>query len=160
MDRMEAFISRLFAAYPPNEDVLAAKTQLTEQLAARLAALEDEGLSPEEAQTRALIEFGAAEGAQAAILQARTRRSYRAFRRRYPWMVKGGILALVAVPPAAALLLRSADQKAEVLAAWTLAVIAGVAFVIAVEYVDYRYQKAQREHRTTLERLVERGDWR
>ena len=147
MDRIEVFISQLFAAYPEHEDVSAARAQITEQFAARLAALAEEGLSPEEAETRALIEFGAAEGARAAILQARTRRAYGAFRRRYPRMVRGGILALVAVPPAAALLFRSADQKAATLAAWTLAVIAGVAFVIAVEYVDYRYQRAQRDTR-------------
>lgn len=159
VDRIDQFTSQLFAPYPPQADVQEAKKQVTAWLRERLNALLAEGVPQTEAEDRVLMEFGAKEGAQAAILQCRTQRSYQAFRRRYPWMVRGGLLALAVLPAAAALLFRDAE-KAGALAAWTLAIIAGVTFVIAVEYIDYRYQRAQQEHRTTLDRLVHRGDLR
>ena len=72
------------------------------------------------------------------------RRAIRArFRRRYPKLVKGGILTLTIGPIAAAILWGDADHMVQTLVWWTICVIAIVTYVIVVEYLDYRYQKEE-----------------
>lgn len=65
------------------------------------------------------------------------------FRRRYPKLVKGGILTLTIGPIAAAILWGDADHMVQTLVWWTICVIAIVTYVIVVEYLDYRYQKEE-----------------
>ena len=72
------------------------------------------------------------------------RRAIRArVRRRYPKLVKGGILTLTIGPIAAAILWGDADHMVQTLVWWTICVIAIVTYVIVVEYLDYRYQKEE-----------------
>ena len=118
-----------------------ARAAAMEKMKASYEAYRAMDMGMEEAELRALVDYGAEEGARLEVLQARIRLSYAKFRRRYPWMIRLGVAGLVVLPPLAALLFRDVNGRAEALAAWTAAVVAMVAYVIAVEYIDYRYQR-------------------
>ncbi|NCB63358.1 MAG: hypothetical protein EOM52_07050 [Clostridia bacterium] len=145
MEQIPAFLTRLFSEYPPEDFVLTARKDAEEALLARCTELEAQGCPHDEAETQAMIEFGARSGARDRVLKGRTMASYVKFRRAYPWMIRGGILGLLILPAASALLFRDVDQKARTLAAWTTAIVLLVGYVIAVEYIDYHYRRTLRQ---------------
>ena len=135
---LEAFIEESFAGLPPSPETEQAKAQVRKQLEANAAVYRAKGMAPWAADQHAMMRFGAVAGARL------RRRAIRArFRRRYPKLVKGGILTLTIGPIAAAILWGDADHMVQTLVWWTICVIAIVTYVIVVEYLDYRYQKEE-----------------
>lgn len=141
MEGITSFVSRLFAGYPPTPEVRAARVEVARQLCAAERAFRAEGLDEEAALCQALIQFGARAGAEEALRRTQFRAARGRFRRRYPWLIRGGLLALVAVPLLTTLIWGDVQHRLRTLALWTACIIAGVAFVIIVEYVDYRYRQ-------------------
>ena len=144
VESIDAFVDRLFADRGDGAEEARAKERVLNRLMADYDARRAEGLGDEEARVCALTSFGAAEAADNAIRLEKRRTAYEKFRRRYPWMVRLGILGILVLPLIAAFLFHDADHKARALAAWTVAIIALVAFVIGVEYADSRYQRQLR----------------
>ena len=141
VERIARFIEEHFRQYGGGEEARMARAAAMEKMKASYEAYRARDMGMEEAELRALVDYGAEEGARLEVLHARIRLSYAKFRRRYPWMIRLGVAGLVVLPPLAARLFRDVNGRAEALAAWTVAVIAMVAYVITVEYIDYRYQK-------------------
>ena len=130
---LEAFIEESFAGLPPSPE--------TEQ--ANAAVYRAKGMAPWAADQHAMMRFGAVAGARESVARLRRRAIRARFRRRYPKLVKGGILTLTIGPIAAAILWGDADHMVQTLVWWTICVIAIVTYVIVVEYLDYRYQKEE-----------------
>ena len=141
MERIARFIEEHFRQYGGGEEARMARAAAMEKMKASYEAYRAQDMGMEEAELRALVDYGAEEGARLEVLHAKIQLSYARFRRRYPWMSRLGVAGLVVLPPAAAFLFQDVDSKARALAAWTLAILLMVGYVIAVEYVDYRYQK-------------------
>ena len=133
---LEAFIEESFAALPPSPETEQAKAQVRKQLEADAAVYRAKGMAPWAADQHAMMRFGAVARLRRRAIRAR-------FRRRYPKLVKGGILTLTIGPIAAAILWGDADHMVQTLVWWTICVIAIVTYVIVVEYLDYRYQKEE-----------------
>ena len=120
-----------------------AKAQVRKQLEADAAVYRAKGMAPWAADQHAMMRFGAVAGARESVARLRRRAIRARFRRRYPKLVKGGILTLTIGPIAAAILWGDADHMVQTLVWWTICVIAIVTYVIVVEYLDYRYQKEE-----------------
>ena len=143
---LEAFIEESFAGLPPSPETEQAKAQVRKQLEADAAVYRAKGMAPWAADQHAMMRFGAVAAlllVQAALALLHRRAIRARFRRRYPKLVKGGILTLTIGPIAAAILWGDADHMVQTLVWWTICVIAIVTYVIVVEYLDYRYQKEE-----------------
>jgi len=138
------FVAELFSGYDSAPEVRQARAAAARQISTSERAFRAAGLDEEEALCQALIQFGARAGAEEAIRRARLSRARARFRRRYPRLVRWGIAALIVVPLLTTVLWGDVEHKLRTLAIWTVCIIAAVAFVIAVEYIDYRYQNAEK----------------
>ncbi|MEE1367974.1 MAG: hypothetical protein U0K16_04825 [Evtepia sp.] len=141
---LEAFIEESFAGLPPSPETEQAKAQVRKQLEADAAVYRAKGMAPWAADQHAMMRFGAVAGARESVARLHRRAIRARFRRRYPKLVKGGILTLTIGPIAAAILWGDADHMVQTLVWWTICVIAIVTYVIVVEYLDYRYQKEEK----------------
>ena len=101
---LEAFIEESFAGLPPSPETEQAKAQVRKQLEADAAVYRAKGMAPWAADQHAMMRFGAVAGARESVARLHRRAIRARFRRRYPKLVKGGILTLTIGPIAAAIL--------------------------------------------------------
>lgn len=104
-------------------------------------AYRKQGVPEEQALVQAKEEYGTQAGIERTLFLLSQRQRYESFRRKYPILVRIGLIGILAVTALALLSAGTTESKLTALTWWIVCIIGLVAFVMIVECVDYQYHK-------------------
>lgn len=122
------------------------KEQMLKELKDSYGAYRKQGVPEEQALVRAKEDYGTQAGIERSLFLLEQKGRYMKFRRKYPILVRTGLVGILAITVLALVFAGTTESKLTALTWWIAGIIALVAFVIIVECVDYHYHK-----------LIERG---
>lgn len=138
---IDIFIDKWLPADENDDVITAVRQNLRADFVCKTDELIAQGISEETAQAQILAEFGAKEGMLRSVITERLKRRYIKFQKRYPVMIRCGIVSLIFAPLLIAFCFSGVDTKISSLVAWVVAVVTIVIYIITVEYVDYRFKQ-------------------
>lgn len=147
MNQLTKFADLLFQELPEDAEREQAKEIIYKRLNASYEEAMQEGMSSKDAFLLTMTCFGALEGAVAEYRHQKLLSAYCRFRKKYPIMIRCGLIALILVPLIFLILFSSVESKLVALTGWIISLIGLITFVICVEYVDYHYKKLLEQRR-------------
>lgn len=141
MDEIIQFLDQFFAQLPPERWNAAVRERLMGRLEADYNNYLDQGQNGKDAVLLTLTHFGLQDALEAELRRERLLDTYNMFRSRYPLLIRGGFLGILIIPAVFLILMFSLESKLIFLTAWIVSIILLAAYLICVEYIDYRYKK-------------------
>lgn len=135
------YIESLFQELPSSEAAEYIKRKLITSLEIKYQEKLAEEVSAEEAFRQVLFDFGAQQGMEAALLDYQLKTKYARFKKYYPKMLRFGFLGVLILPLGFLVMMFSLDAKLVALLGWIISLIALAAFLLTVDYINYRYGK-------------------
>lgn len=118
-----------------------AKKYILNRLNSKYDALISQGWESREALTKVLADFGADEGVMRAVAYEEMKASYEKFDRNYKKLQKIGFAGVIIWPIMFVSFLFTVESKITFLVIWVVYLILLAAYIITINYMDYRFKK-------------------
>ncbi|BFL46814.1 hypothetical protein C3B58_03270 [Lactonifactor longoviformis] len=141
MDEITRFLEEFYASLPPQKADAAVRQRLLNRLEAEYMSYLSQGRPKKDAVSLTLMHFGFQDALDAELRKEKLLDTYKRFRTKYPLLIRGGFLGILIVPAVFLILMFSLESKLIFLTAWIVSIILLAAYLICVEYIDYRYKK-------------------
>lgn len=139
--KLSAYVEEAFRDQRQHPCAEEGKQQMLDALRDSYEAYRKQGVPEEQALVQAKEEYGTQAGIERTLFLLSQRQRYESFRRKYPILVRIGLIGILAVTALALLSAGTTESKLTALTWWIVCIIGLVAFVMIVECVDYQYHK-------------------
>lgn len=147
MQSLESLVDTIFSSQPDDDLTHQAKVETLE----RIQQLYDPSLPEPEAEFAAIFQCLAPEYAKNYRYSLRFRQRKNKFFHYYPFLLRGGLWAIVILPLVFLALMFSLESKILFLTLWVISIILISAFLITIEYVKDHFLRMDKPAVTSQE---------